>query len=349
MARGVGQRSVERRRQTVDVAAVAHGVPEDLPQHREVTGDDRYPGGECFHRREPEPLLRRGEAEHLCAGDECWQLVVVDRPQHERADAELAGAGVTSGAVVAVVEERLPTTDDELQIAAVEPGEGLEQVDRALARLDATERQDVAAQPGGPGVAGGRTLGAGSAGEPARVDPVGNHRRAVAVGGLDLVGNRPRDADARGRGVDGTLVAGDQTRCREGVQVVDGADGRDAGVEHGIGRDAVLRVHDVRAGVEGRGQSRDGPLDAVTDALVLARDEGDDPHLHARVEVPEEGAVTAPSQGPDLDVVPAGRECLRQGERVDDPATGLGGVGELGDTHGSSDRAPPVTVRRWWW
>ena len=93
---------------------------ENLPQHRQIPGNDGHSGSEGFHGGKPEALLRRREREDVCGGDERRQLVVVDGPEHLHPHAETGHERVDRTPIFAVVEQRLAACDDQLQ-ARVRP------------------------------------------------------------------------------------------------------------------------------------------------------------------------------------------------------------------------------------
>jgi hypothetical protein len=164
--------------------------------------------------------------------------------------------------LVAVVEERRAAGDEQdgaaLGQRGAGGGEGAQQRERPLARLDPADGEDGQLGAEARRVAGGRALaGVARRVEALEVDAVGHELRLDA----ELVA-QPRDPRRRddehavGRR-DRALLAGDQRRRAEVVDVVDRPHDRvdDALVaqrQRRVGRDAVLRVHDVEAAVAQR-------------------------------------------------------------------------------------------------
>lgn len=302
--------------------------------------NDRHARGERLHRGETEALFRRDEAQHGGPRHERRHVAIGKRAEDGRLDPELDRAPLEFPAVGAVVEESLPTPEDETQFRPPAPQrrESLEQIERTLARLDPAQSEHVVPQVGAPARAQRFSGRPRSIRETFGVDAVRDHGGRVPVLGLDFGGDGTRDADAGRRSMDGEFVTLDESRCGERVEVMDGPDALTARRDHRVRRDAVLRVHHIGAAREVPCHGADRALDALTDAFALTRLEGNDANAHRRVDLSEEGRVGPAAESPHLDVVAAGGESLRQGQSVNDAAARLGRVRDLGDLHGAVSR-----------
>lgn len=147
-----------RRRHSGRIGGVGDRVAEDLPKHRKLASDHRNPCGQGLHGRQSEPLLGGEERNQRGSGDECGQRVVGDRAEDDGPDAQFGCARVESSPVLAVVEEGFTAREDEAQlgVVAAEQRESLQQIDTALARFDATQRQNVGTEASLPAATGGR-------------------------------------------------------------------------------------------------------------------------------------------------------------------------------------------------
>ena len=143
----------ELRGERVRVGGETGGRPEDLAQHGQVADDHRD-----ARRRAPpsrparSPPWSDGKANARAAATSAGRSSCATGAEDHRLDAEFGGAGLPRGAVVAVVEERLAAGDDQPHVGTVRAQQRvrLEQVQRALAGLDAADGQHVAAEPGLP-------------------------------------------------------------------------------------------------------------------------------------------------------------------------------------------------------
>ena len=261
----------------------------------------------------PKPSLTEGKAKTSAAATSDGQVVVGDRAEHDRLDAELGGARFPRGAVVAVVEERLAAGDHQAHVrdrCARSSAYASQQVERALARLDAADGEDVAAEAGppprrGPPMAGRRPR------RSACVDAVRDDRGLDAPAGGELGGDRRGHADVRVRGDDRPLVAGGQLGRGEVVEVVHGPDA--AG--HRVGADAVLGVHDVVRRRRRRPRAaRRWSAGRARPTLSPGRSgNGTTRSRTARVDRPEEPGVAAAAQRPHGDVLRRPRPAPRPG------------------------------------
>jgi hypothetical protein len=218
----------------------------------------------------------------------------------------------------------------------------LEQVDAALARLDAPHGQHVVAQLVAPPVALRRCRRRRCLLEPSGVDAVRDHHRLRAVLLAHLAGDRLGDAHVPGRLEHRAVVAGHELGRRERVEVVDRAQAAQARRQRRVRADAVLRVHDVVVGAsQGVAQGADRAQDAGADRLAGHVGERHGTQPHRRVDGTEEGAVPAARERPHVDVGTGPGERLGERERVHDAAARLGRVRQQGHPHDGS--RPVVT------
>ena len=157
----------------------------------------------------PKPSLVDGKAKHVGLGHQGRQRVVVDRTEHERFDAARRAGRVERGPVVAVVEQRLAAGDHEADPAApVAPTQahGLDQVEGALAGLDAADGEHDRVRADAPPATAARAATASPAADAARSNrsastPFGITVAAMPHPGPQLGRPPPRDTHTWATGV----------------------------------------------------------------------------------------------------------------------------------------------------
>src|SRR5215207_226876 len=331
-------------------------VCQEAAEHVEFGRDDRQVRGERLERGQPEALLHRREREHVGRAVQALDRVGAERAEHPHVlgDSQLAGARREAVELMAVVEQRRPAGDQEHRIALrqrlPQAREALQQAERPLARLDSSDREhsEPPPEPRPAAVAGALRRIARRA-EPRRVDPVRNQPGGDAELGGEPLDPGARDAyDAIGSG-DRALLALDQRRRREVVDVVHGADDvfDDALIaqrQRGVRRQAVLRVHDVVAARrEDHPQAVGIGFEHRLDALVERRLERHVPDDAQRQLGRPEELLLRTRQGRQLDLMPTSCKRLGDLECVHNAAARLDRVGQHRDAQAHA--GAPATAR----
>ena len=189
-------------------------------------------------------------------------------------------------------------------------------------------------------------VGAGRGAERAGVHPVGDHPGGDAPPSAQLLRHRRRHTDVDGGRDDGSLVAGDQLWGGEDVEMVNGAHQPAAGAGEGsVGRDAVLGVDDIEpAGVRrGRRRARRCSARPARRTASPGRSTSGRTRRSTAGSTGRKNARSPPRPTVSTVTSRPGDQGLRQGEGVDHPAAGPGGVGEQGDAHpGQPEGGPPA-------
>ena len=172
---------------------------------------------------------------------------------------------------------------------------GVKEIDAALARLDAPDREHVPAQPRSPAGAPGHGFGRVTRGrrEPGGLNPVRDDNRLVSPTFVNLLCDRCRHTDPRIGFDDRLFVACRENRGGELVEMVNGADTATDRVR----ADAVLRVHDIGCvTVEFGPQHLDRPHDPVGDGVAVAIGEAGQTNRDSRIHRSKEPRIATPGQ-----------------------------------------------------